>query len=79
MTRGTLVSMKAMNDKGKVWMTDIILALVTTLAHIEATERWGRSVVNNIAVGKSMPENGVTKSTKWKGLGGVPLSLLRGC
>jgi hypothetical protein len=53
MTRGTLVSIKAIDDKGEEDMGDLIFALLSTLVRIEEAKRWGRSVVN-IAISKSI-------------------------
>jgi hypothetical protein len=53
MTKGTLVSMKALGDNGDITITGVIYALLSTLTHIDEEKRWGRSVVN-IAISKSI-------------------------
>jgi hypothetical protein len=53
MTRGTLVSMKAIDDKGESTMTSVIYALLSTLNLIGKEKGQGRSVVN-IAMSKSI-------------------------
>jgi hypothetical protein len=54
MIRGTLVSMKAYDDKGKLTMGGFVNTFMATIEDIEKQKRrWGKSVVN-IPQGKSI-------------------------